>query len=686
MSDLPPLRVLPPPSDDVSSPRKQIVVDASFTPLAKSEPAHEPAEGNQDSSFKERWGTFLNIEPDKLNIGTKFENSRGEVIYASFSATERPNEEFIYFMGPSSVKRGRSGAATTFGPIEEVVYFLSNDPRSGEVVDGGEAYYKEISAAQEPELYERLKAEDAFAKKISRRTPRQHADILGIELRELFPRGADVLVVGDPAATLGRYDLGCRMVIQDYEFIPEICPPLVEITTGLSDAALTPREIMNSWLDSIFNYDLRSMMQEGYDAEHPEETSTTWYHHSINRAWNAIIDLVGEMAEKGSEERKDILERNRTLSRQLEEGYKADFRYGDLFYYPNRIEKWKSALGEIGTVSEVLPENQDEMASKIATGLTGHQALEEDGTVHSLSNEECAELGKEVGKELLFIRDQISEIGQLRPLSGGAKLDSLRAARGRIMATLRHIDPKVVYWDESFLETSPELRVLDYISLLDEAVQPQYGEVVAKDLIEMHGRVLAYYERMYPSLERDLKKAKGVLSNEKALYAVSELERSWWRSEFALAKTDFAQLAHSYFPDPRMAPEQFDRIVGVYSVSTHAWDTVRDEEEFKRSLGDSIRLLKPGGRMYVGPLNYQKERIMRNADEAYRGKTRSKLGYPLLAKGLDRLHEAGVVDFEYGVLSAETGYWQYRQPVNSGDLLREVGFASYLMVEKKPAG
>lgn len=205
-------------------------------------------------------------------------------------------------------------------------------------------------------------------------------------------------------------------------------------------------------------------------------------------------------------------------------------------------------------------------------------------------------------------------------------------------------------------EDQTALRLLSESDIGDYSMPGLNGRVrtYLRELTNFCRRVVTYFESIWVHRQKEMDRLhadKIPLDPEiKELY-LNALEKPL-RQEY-LHSSDVQQgvSLHGFFPTSvPIAPESQDRIVALYSLSTHLWDSFKTPQDYEDHLRKAIEYLKPDGKLVVGPINWRQIRAIKANDYSWHNVTGNA---PLLLTALQKLAAEGLIDFQFNLQDME---------------------------------
>jgi len=292
---------------------------------------------------KLREGGEIGDIPEDWHICEAITDARGRLAYAHVGLDRR--REVIYWIEPENPGSFIGSTTETLD-----VLYLNNDRKV--------LYAEEVlsrTLISETSVFDRMQEVDSVTKKLSRRGPVAHAGFFGKSVREVFPPGKKVVVVGDPFFVFGQADwLGCdTLSVIEYEPQVEVKTPLFSLVNGISlwDGNLSPAERMKKWLDGQYEYDWKTLYAQGfkegvgldydllhYSYDHTDNKNLLRHgvlYHSLYGAFSDICRMVEDVSKVSGKEAKaednipGIIELYEKRYKLLTDTYSAGF-YGGM--------------------------------------------------------------------------------------------------------------------------------------------------------------------------------------------------------------------------------------------------------------------------------------------------------------------------------------------------------------------
>jgi len=573
----------------------------------------------------------------RLGIQAKLDSSRESIVTMNAEVLAIPVE--IDYKNADEFDDGEESWVRATLLDNKIEYRLSH---SGQLL--------ETRNYTETEKFEVSISVDSAQKSVTARSASAHAGELGLPFRDVFPKQSDIAVIGDPYQ---KVDLDGVSII-DYEFADEIIPDIRGFIAKLDRGEWGFDELLSS-------------VKQFFSALHPGNDMAIRNVHGSFSPYrgNPYAKFVEEcnllVAEyiyaMGDSKKIDA------LSRVIP---KMQRRFTDL-----RLGNW--------TIEDYAEKFHDEHdPAEALAGLEIYYSIKEDSIradrtawnnyiksyeafLARVPGSAIADLGLEDDVE--SVRHWINEVPKISSNAPGRLQEAINtfdrvynkivsttvnhpavrklaaAHRGMIGIDVLHDGEYLGSSDAVDNENISEEDVLAY--LVDNRISDTGSTGIMSDShfglgtpgIPINHRVSGYLEEMVDFLNRMDVYARNiipVLKNEKSRivgngidfdndameYYISSLERAFIREQLHRKRTSHANVIHGFFPEGmKNGLNEMDRIIGVYSISTHVWAEYSSPAEFEDNLREAISFLKPGGKMMVGPLNYRAYRIWQRSGD-----------------------------------------------------------------------
>jgi len=204
-------------------------------------------------------------------------------------------------------------------------------------------------------------------------------------------------------------------------------------------------------------------------------------------------------------------------------------------------------------------------------------------------------------------------------------------------------------------------RVIDYIRMVFSELES------TRNYFQTHLRQLLSEKQRVDDLM-----GEATLSDDTMHQYLASFDYAFRKEKFQ-KRAKKAHVLHGFFPESvPPVDKKFDRIVALYSTSTHVWDHYSTPEEFYSNLLRSIEYLKDGGKYILGPINWKLHR-MRERDN-WDGE--GQFSGEALMEALCRLRDEGLINFSF-IKDERNG------SSGESDSFRQSDSASCLIIEKR---
>lgn len=423
-----------------------------------------------------------------------------------------------------------------------------------------------------------------------------YPELFQLTSEEVWPKGADIAVIGDPDAAIDRD----RVTIVEYEYALEIFPPILQ--ERLNDQAEAEVEYYDQWYSQLFHEDLRAL-DNLYGPYTPENNP-----YSLTAI--TAIHRLGDLYRLGANNLQDherlayfksVIEDVRLILRRLadstwnldeftdldsavrmedDEDLRQFFSYKQFVLEKNgQPEAWKEFIQRWTGYLEVLP--HDHLNQNLANYSDKLQRAK-----HWLSVLPTAKSPERVTLGLRYLENFYAEIREHPTPGVSAYLDPARSPEIEdALATGFMSDGAFGF----FIPGQPiSFRTRKFLSKLDQMLE----------------NTLDYLDNVLPQLEAERARLLdlGIPASPAALFAwLRPLEQRLIRERYFIKPTEKAVALHGFFPYAVSLDPQ-DRILALTSVTMHGWNAL-DEKGFRLDLEASLPYLKLHGKYILGPIN-----------------------------------------------------------------------------------
>lgn len=576
---------------------------------------------------------FTDIRPVEEETLTAF-GKYGEIFARSYEGTNTQGKrhKFCIYQRVLDLQEGRIGYFTFLNEKEPFLEFQLPPMEA---------------AAQREAL-------DRSAKAITPRPPAAYPDTFDLPFDEVWPRDergpGKVLVIGDPYRACDRDNA----TLVDYEYIEEILPPIHQWLQSEEFGSLLANEryewmrtTMRNWLENIHRGNEFAVEKEVSGLGINAVTVPRILTEELKRL---AADIVVQYAEVGVET-VDAHEKLKQLKQDVANAKKGNFSPTE--YLNRRYDKWDITVQE-----RYFPDGNTNLFDWYIEYVKEHKkTIDKDWPglldkwkhfLDGLPEEEVKEKGFQ--KRVQEIRGWLEELPNVKSLERiDFILNSMEHAYYREFhphgtnemnyeGTVRYVSP----WRSSDLESL-------FVDMSESYYVP--GRVVNRrvsrymdELVHFCERLLEYKESIAPVLDQEEQRIyeSGVRFDPYTLNRYfHSFEQPFLQEHFHPMATQQAVAVHGFFPDRMPDVDPQDRILALYSVSTHVWDSFHAPEEFYDNIKGALTYLKKGGKYILSPVNYSQYRALHHRDEM----TDERYGFPgaALHEALARLKKEGTI-------------------------------------------
>lgn len=505
------------------------------------------------------------------------------------------------------------------------------------------------------ESFELRQSTDQIRKKVTARQMYSYPGHFLLESKEVWPNfPAQCLIVGDPYQRCDREG----GIIVDYEYADEILPDIERLIEQHRAGALSREELTLRIV--LFFEDLHTgdefaiqMMYGGY-----VDISGNPYKFFIHKCFQSIVDAIGDYALTknigGLEGRLNVLQdeylslrngtwsiedyikncHNETARQALQLFYelKEDSIHPDERLKNEYVNTWRSFLEEIPKKRQM-----DSVCEEKIRYITENLSL-------FINARSPAQLQRYIGKlqnlydELvIYANHQLEPTESIDIQDSESWGDDIRTRNLVYSPVLSDTFNTGMMSDSSFGVSIPGFpmnrRVDGYLA----------------DAVDLNRRIYTYIKEIQPIIEREkgkIEKEKIPLSEEIKKLHISKARQGMVREKIHKQRTQKSTILHGFFPDGMPEIDPVDRIIALYSTSTHVWETFTEPEEFEQTILQSIRFLKPGGKYIAGPIDYGRYQIWVREGDVPEGMS-SRFSVEALHSACQTLHKKGLIDFYF---------------------------------------
>ncbi|MBI4407653.1 MAG: hypothetical protein HY565_04105 [Candidatus Kerfeldbacteria bacterium] len=470
---------------------------------------------------------------------------------------------------------------------------------------------------------------DRTYKSVTARSMGTYAFEFALPYEEIWPQNADVTVVGDPYQLCDRH----RATIVDYEYIDEILPPF-ERWKGSTNL----HQEVSSWFRTLHAGNERSL-----------EMLYSGWGHGFGNPYEAFID-------KCVDAMTTIMETGGTVSEAI------DMKLKELKREYRALHRGSWSTQDYAKVCEGEAEAQERMRLLFEWKERSIRFDEKSWSDYFQAWDhffESIPAAVSANNQFDDYRRQVdwwkkelsTMVGRPIPERLQRCYNQLQGIYEHMLTTLRALPE----YDSNTIPYSSELTDARSTGMMSDSpfgiAQPglplnfRANNYLAEGVGTVE-RIKTYFEKINPTTEAERQRIAtlGIPFDPDTLQIyLGTLEQAAIRSYLFTKRTEKAVVLHGYFPQQvELDAASQDRIIALYSVSTHVWANY-DQAEFLRDIKQTVCLLKPGGKYIVGPINYQ-------AYRAQRFETHGD-GYIFpgtdLQKALEELRVAGKVDYYF---------------------------------------
>lgn len=451
------------------------------------------------------------------------------------------------------------------------------------------------------------------AKVVKSRPMWMYEDLLGVDKKELWPKNADIAVIGDPYQKCDRE----HMTLVEYEYADEMLPHTLLSSLVEPEKPEKIEQATRNFYEDIYRENIESLdrIYGGYDPHYANP-----YKAAITIMTKYLGEHVATMGQKNPVLQKNIEEIKKITNELLEGTWTLE--EGKAL-----IQKNKGVIRVYNNVNE-----------KDSTNVLTEKEMEDLQKWHEYKQESILALGNpEAWKDYITrwnnylsilpieriqetIPDVEKKISQtkhfLEIIPTTKSTQRLHAAMGY----LREFANELV--EKAYQEKDPEMAVIFDPAIWhieeggvmgDGAVSffrpgtplSQHNANTLREFMDRLDQLDVYEKKIYPGLalmHRQINQDEIPLDSQMQRNFLKTFEHAAARNMFFRKRAQKATPIHGFFPHnfPGMDPQ--DRIVALTSVTMHAWNHL-GEEGFYKDIYAALPFLKPGGKYILGPVN-----------------------------------------------------------------------------------
>ena len=453
------------------------------------------------------------------------------------------------------------------------------------------------------ETFEEKQRIDQSSKKVTARGPGTYPGQLLLLYDEVWPKDSDIVVVGDPYQ-LCDFD---RTTIIDYEFADEIVPNIKGIIEELRAGNMDANQVMYR-LQSFFE-DLHmgdefaiKMLYGGYVSNEGNPYSVL-LRKCMQTVANGLVEYANGNTAAGDQVQASV----HTLQAEYIKLRRGEWKQEEYIDQIDDTPEAKESLKLFFKLKEISchpnpkawADYKDAWSRFFDQIPPEYAALEE---IHSLT------------RRVRYWLDQLPQMSAAVPERAEKGLNETINAYREIQSRLANI-PEV---KAGTMEIPHVSEIMDVRSTglmsdspfgvatpgmpLNRRVDKYLGEAV--DFVNRMG---IYLRNILPAIENESARITklGVPIEQHTKFAlVSKLEQGLIHEQLHRKRTQRSVVLNGFFPETANLADPKDRIIALYSVSTHVWESYNSPDQFACDIKAALAFLKPGGKYILGPINY----------------------------------------------------------------------------------
>ncbi|MFH2062592.1 MAG: hypothetical protein ABIJ46_00350 [bacterium] len=588
-------------------------------PEGQPKPAiREEGGPEKQDSQQETDSQFLSAEEIEELVRQKEKDIRASgLVDAHPSGSPYVNADGVVFALPFECYRQQTGAdekvmVTVSMDGDRMLYLLNGDVR------------RPLAESELPQaMQEEFLLEMSRSSKVVKSRPMfMYPDLFDLPREEVWPKGADITVIGDPYQLCDREGV----TIVEYEYADEIMPSI------LLDAIRREEVPNDGWYEDLYHEDLRAL-----DTMYGQYTPTSGnpYLATVHDGLNLMsrisetLSLDRPTDQKTLDDWQSELERLQELIgrlvdgswsiedfAELQESYQEDF----MTFFDYKQESL-DALGD--------PKKWNEYLNRWERYLSG------------LPNDRLRREMDGYDKKIEQARHWMSVLptskSPSRAASGLQWMENLYHEIASYAETGDHNDPLIdteisdalsngLMADGAFGYFVPGYPI--------SARNRRFLETVNRQA----GNMLDYANYIWPQLSTEANRLKtdDVELNEQTLFAyLRPTEQGLIRERYFKKHAQKSVPLHGFFPY-RCSFDPQDRILALTSVTMHGWNSL-DQKGFRDDLEAALPFLKVGGKYILGPINQR----------VYFGGVDEGFDANGLTQVLKTMHGEGKIDYRF---------------------------------------
>lgn len=578
--------------------------------------------------------------------------------------------------------------------LQEAYVLTEYDPSQGtneyklqwfdDSFEDGVRYLSLTKVSLSSDIAEKMKIIDEGIKKVTPRTPQQYAQEFKIPFKEIWPAEKDLLVIGDPYQ---QCDLPNTTLI-DYEYIDEILPPMFHVLHDHRKAKhegnrkeVIHRDISN-WFDELHSGNLMAIEKsqsfmgikiashlDGLLDEMRDILTDVVNKHAENKFDQNDAQFVRTISEEEWKTLDDRWRKFSTLAQKVKDSNwkPEDFTHLPRYEDPYEMEALKTGYS-ISIRNNPTPEDikkqqlikLEEQSKWLSTWKKYWDGLPQD----TISK------NPELQKALENVKHCVNELGDIRQNIGKGRGETLWNMLcknyGKLKSKAFENIPNGIEVNDfgryfttngSPAETQSPWNLFEFDpdSLDDNTLFPPntWGnnlnrrvQLLVDESIDTVSRFIVYFKSIFPKLLPDEKElASAGISETSRVQYTSTYEKPLIREMLFRLRAKHAVPLHGYFPYDMPEIQPKDRILALYSVSTHVWDSFKYSEQFEENIRASLSFLKTGGQYILGPVNYRDYRLRRENPWSFL--SNYSFAGNELEEALSKLQKEGIITYEF---------------------------------------
>ncbi|MFC1787953.1 hypothetical protein ACFLZY_01915 [Patescibacteria group bacterium] len=493
------------------------------------------------------------------------------------------------------------------------------------------------------EAFELKQILDRSQKKVTARDISSYPYEFLLPYEEVWPKEAEILVVGDPYQRCDRD----RVTLIDYEYADEIMPDLInwiasQQNQNLSHEDLTQR--MRFFFDDLHTGDNVSL--EYIYGPYMSDLGNP-YKYFVDTCLQTAVSMIEAYAQGNFS-----CAQAESRVNQLQQEY-ISLREGDweIKTYLEQTKDDPEAEKSLRDYYELK-----EYAKKPEPKKWQRYQEEWEDFLQNIPAE--IKTKAKIETEEKRVRYWLNELKEIT----GPLPERLQQAIGQMQGLYREIITKIATLPE-FRNHFQEIPYNETISdtfnkgLMSDSVfgvvppgmpLPKRADQYLGEAVDFNQRLAIYLEKILPVLmseEERLYKSGINFDLETVDYYTRGLEKAMIKEKMHRKRTQAATVTHGFFPDDAKGMKQQDRILALYSVSTHVWNTYNQPQQFQTDIEKTIEMLKPKGKYIVGPISYAAYHVWSRSGKIPEGIAAEEFAGSSLRQACENLKQTGKIDY-----------------------------------------